>query len=278
MARPLLPDDLRAAIAPLLPPHPLLPRGGRPRVDDRAALTGILFVLRSDIPREMLPAEMTCRCGMSCWRRLRDRQAAGMWRARSTGAGRASTVRACRRRKGVCHRPEPDGSGQGGDQAPPRHRRARHAARPRSDRCPLPRQPADGPDAGRDPASAQRAARTPARAPRQAARRQGLRCQGAVAGVPGARDQAADCPARHRAKRRARAASLGGRAQPCLVQPRPPLARQRRTARRHLRRLHVPPAQPRHTHPDRAVLSGALNTVALRRTHVQAVPASTASR
>ena len=80
MARPLLPDDLWTAIAPLLPPHPPRPKGGRPRVDDRAALTGILFVLRSGIPREMLPAEMKCGCGMSCWRRLRDWQAAGVWR------------------------------------------------------------------------------------------------------------------------------------------------------------------------------------------------------
>ncbi|MGX7709185.1 IS5/IS1182 family transposase, partial [Methylobacterium sp. Gmos1] len=28
MARPLLPDDLWAAIAPLLPPHPPRPKGG----------------------------------------------------------------------------------------------------------------------------------------------------------------------------------------------------------------------------------------------------------
>jgi hypothetical protein len=28
----------------------------------------------------MLPAEMNCGCGMSCWRRLRDWQAAGVWR------------------------------------------------------------------------------------------------------------------------------------------------------------------------------------------------------
>ncbi|BAR47380.1 transposase and inactivated derivatives (plasmid) [Methylobacterium aquaticum] len=80
MARPLLPDDLWATIAPLLPPHPPRPKGGRPRVDDRAALTGILFVLRSGIPWEMLPAEMNCGCGMSCWRRLRDWQVAGVWR------------------------------------------------------------------------------------------------------------------------------------------------------------------------------------------------------
>ncbi|SFM83035.1 Putative transposase of IS4/5 family, partial [Methylobacterium pseudosasicola] len=42
-------------------------------------MTGILFVLRSGVPWEMLPAEMGCGCGMSCWRRLRDWQAAGVW-------------------------------------------------------------------------------------------------------------------------------------------------------------------------------------------------------
>jgi transposase len=34
-------------------------------------------VLRSGIPQEMLPQEMGCGSGMTCWRRLRDWQAAG---------------------------------------------------------------------------------------------------------------------------------------------------------------------------------------------------------
>lgn len=46
---------------------------------DRAALTGILFVLRSGIPWEMLPQEMGCGSGMTCWRRLRDWQQVGVW-------------------------------------------------------------------------------------------------------------------------------------------------------------------------------------------------------
>ena len=48
---------------------------------DRAALTGILFVLRTGLPWEYLPAEMGCGCGMSCWRRLHEWQRAGVWAA-----------------------------------------------------------------------------------------------------------------------------------------------------------------------------------------------------
>ncbi len=79
MAKPLVSDALWELIAPLLPPEPPKPEGGRPRVPDRAALTGILFVLRSGIPWEMLPQEMGCGCGMTCWRRLGEWQAAGVW-------------------------------------------------------------------------------------------------------------------------------------------------------------------------------------------------------
>ena len=78
MAKPLVPNALWAAIEPLLPSEPARPKGGRPRADDRAALAGILFVLRSGIPWEMLPSEIGC-SGMTCWRRLRDWQAAGVW-------------------------------------------------------------------------------------------------------------------------------------------------------------------------------------------------------
>lgn len=46
--------------------------GGRPPIDNQAALTGVLFVLRSGLPWEMLPAEKGCGSGLSCWRRLRD--------------------------------------------------------------------------------------------------------------------------------------------------------------------------------------------------------------
>ncbi len=81
MAKPLLPDELWARIEVLIPPAREYPRGGRPRVDDRAALTGILFVLKTGIQWEELPKEMGCGSGMTCWRRLRDWQADGVWTA-----------------------------------------------------------------------------------------------------------------------------------------------------------------------------------------------------
>ncbi len=79
MARPILTDELWNIIAPLLPPD--RPRGtpGRPAVPNRAALTGILFVLRTGMPWEVLPREMGCGSGMTCWRRLRDWQELGVW-------------------------------------------------------------------------------------------------------------------------------------------------------------------------------------------------------
>lgn len=79
MAKPLVTDDLWAVIEPLLPKPRRYPKGGRPRVDDRAALTGILFVLKTGIPWEYLPPELGCGSGMTCWRRLRDWQKAGVW-------------------------------------------------------------------------------------------------------------------------------------------------------------------------------------------------------
>jgi transposase len=79
MAKPLLPDDLWERIRPLIPPHPPHPNGGRPWLDDRKALTGIIFVLKTGIPWEDLPQEMGCGCGMTCWNRLRDWQRAGVW-------------------------------------------------------------------------------------------------------------------------------------------------------------------------------------------------------
>jgi transposase len=79
MSKELVSDELWEIIEPLLPEEPPKPTGGRPRIDDRAALTGIVFVLKSGIPWEMLPKEMGCGSGSTCWRRLHDWQEAGVW-------------------------------------------------------------------------------------------------------------------------------------------------------------------------------------------------------
>ena len=100
MATRLVSDALWSLFAPLLPPQTPGPKGGRPPLDNRAALTGLLFVLKSGLPWAMLPQEMGCGSGMTCWRRLRDwlsclqskhcrqvelcsaeRQSAGIWQA-----------------------------------------------------------------------------------------------------------------------------------------------------------------------------------------------------
>jgi transposase len=63
-------DTLWDRVRPHLPARPAHPKGGRPWVDDRACLEGILWVLRTgarwrDIPVD-LPSPATC------WRRLQE--------------------------------------------------------------------------------------------------------------------------------------------------------------------------------------------------------------
>lgn len=81
MAKPILDEHLWTLIEPMLPPPK--PRRfrypGRKPITNRQALAGIIFVLRTGIPWELLPQEMGCGSGVSCWRRLRDWQAAGVW-------------------------------------------------------------------------------------------------------------------------------------------------------------------------------------------------------
>lgn len=79
MSRPILPDAVWDLIEPLPPAYPPSARGGRPRIPNRQALTGILFVLRTGAAWEDLPTELNCGSGMSCWRYLRDWQEDGTW-------------------------------------------------------------------------------------------------------------------------------------------------------------------------------------------------------
>ena len=81
MSPPRVPNDLWEAIEPLLPKRCPNPKGGRPRVPDRAVLGGVIFVLGTGTPWRLLPRELGCGSGPTCWRRQRDRQAAGVWAA-----------------------------------------------------------------------------------------------------------------------------------------------------------------------------------------------------
>jgi transposase len=74
--------DPRAALAdhPTLLPTPPRRYGGRARIDDRAALAGIVDQLRTGVPWRLLPVrELGCGSPVTCWRRLRDGQRAGVW-------------------------------------------------------------------------------------------------------------------------------------------------------------------------------------------------------
>src|SRR5919198_3865508 len=80
MAKPLVSDELWELIEPLIPVKPRRFRHpGRKPLPDRQVLTGILFVLKTGIGWEHLPQEMGCGSGMTCWRRLREWQEAGVW-------------------------------------------------------------------------------------------------------------------------------------------------------------------------------------------------------
>ena len=81
MSKPILDESLWVLIEPVFPaPKPRRKKyPGRKPISDRQALTGILFVLKTGIPWEYLPQELGCGSGMTCWRRLRDWQEAGVW-------------------------------------------------------------------------------------------------------------------------------------------------------------------------------------------------------
>lgn len=79
--KPLVSDELWERVEPLLPPPP--PRRarfpGRKPLDYRKILTGILFVLKTGIAWDDLPAELGCGCGKTCHSYLRRWHKAGVW-------------------------------------------------------------------------------------------------------------------------------------------------------------------------------------------------------
>lgn len=74
---PVLTDAQWARLAPLLPKPAPHPKGGRPRVDDRACLERILWVLRTGARWRDLPPGSPS--PVTCWRRLGEWEAVGVW-------------------------------------------------------------------------------------------------------------------------------------------------------------------------------------------------------
>lgn len=76
----LVNDELWSIVEPLLPAakERRFKYPGRRPVDNRVALSAILFVLKTGIPWEDVPHEMGC-CGMTAWKKLHEWQEAGVW-------------------------------------------------------------------------------------------------------------------------------------------------------------------------------------------------------
>jgi len=73
-------DGLWERLAPLIPVRTRRFRyPGRHARDDRAALAGILFVLRTGIAWQQLPTAAFGVSGSTCWRRLARWQELGVW-------------------------------------------------------------------------------------------------------------------------------------------------------------------------------------------------------
>jgi transposase len=80
MREEVLTDQLWERLEPLLPVHPRRFRyPGRKRADDRAALEGILYVIRTGIGWNRLPTALFGASGATCWRRLTEWHEAGVW-------------------------------------------------------------------------------------------------------------------------------------------------------------------------------------------------------
>ncbi len=81
MARRPVSKELWRQLQPLIPAFVPSAKGGARKlaISDEAALNGILFVLQTGIPWEDLPQSLGYGSGMTCWRRLRDWNAAGVW-------------------------------------------------------------------------------------------------------------------------------------------------------------------------------------------------------
>ena len=111
----LVPDELWALVAPLLPVPPRPPYGGRHRtIPDRNCFAAIVFMARTSTPWRLLPTrELGCGSPATCWRRLTEWAKTGVFEqlhleildrlglaGRLAGRGRAWTRPACARSAG----------------------------------------------------------------------------------------------------------------------------------------------------------------------------------
>ncbi len=72
-------EGLWEEVRVLLPPEPPKPKGGRPRLSDRAVLEGIIHILATGTPWHSVPASRGRPSGVTCWRRLKEWQRCGAW-------------------------------------------------------------------------------------------------------------------------------------------------------------------------------------------------------
>ncbi len=72
-----IPESLWQKLELLLPPEPPKPKGGRPRVDDRAVMSGILYRLRTGCQWRAIPREFAS--GQTCHRRFQQWEQQGVF-------------------------------------------------------------------------------------------------------------------------------------------------------------------------------------------------------
>lgn len=76
----LISDELWKRIERLLPEKDGRARGGRPPVSDYIVLNGVVYIIKTGIAWEDLPASLGCGSGMTCWRRLWKWNQQGVWK------------------------------------------------------------------------------------------------------------------------------------------------------------------------------------------------------
>jgi len=79
MAKKRVTEALWKAIEPLLPEYHPSPKGGRPPVSNRACLEGLIFILKSGSPWQMLSTDWGYGSGSTCWRRFHAWTELGVW-------------------------------------------------------------------------------------------------------------------------------------------------------------------------------------------------------